>query len=649
MAEQIAAANDLARARAAAESCSWEEAVDLLTALDRSTSLEPEDLERLAEAAWWRGQMDRAIDARERAYAGHLAAGNTGRAARVALRVARDHELKRSATMSEAWVKRAERLLEDAPESPNYGYLERSRSHRALRRGDLDAAIRHAQRETELGTKFADRNLIALGLHDEGNALVQQGRLDEGFALLDEATVAAVGGELDPYPTAVIYCGVIASCRDIGDYARAGDWTDAAKRWCERQAISGFPGQCRIYRAEIMRLRGNWLDAEQEVGLACTELADFAPDVAADGFYELGELRRRMGDLDGADEAFRQAHGLGVDPEPGLALLQLERGEVEAAARSIARAIENTAPTKALSRARLFPAQVEIALETGDLETARAAAEALHEIGEEFGTAALRAAAATAGGAVQLAGGEAEVATRSLRRARDLWREVDAPYEGAKASVLLADAYSADGDAAAAELELRSAKGLFERLGATRELARTAALLGRSGTPQTRRAVRTFVFTDVVSSTNLIEVIGDDAWRDLVGWHDRTLRALFAEHGGEEIDNSGDGFFIAFDDAEGALACAITVQRRLAEHRREHGFAPQVRIGVHAAEATASAAGYHGKGVHEAARLGALAVGGEIVASVATIKAADVEYSNPRAVELKGITAPVEVVSVDWR
>lgn len=144
-------------------------------------------------------------------------------------------------------------------------------------------------------------------------------------------------------------------------------------------------------------------------------------------------------------------------------------------------------------------------------------------------------------------------------------------------------------------------------------------------------------------------MIGDDAWRDLVGWHDRTLRVLFAEHGGEEIDNSGDGFFVAFDDAEAALACAIAVQRRLAEHRREHGFAPQVRIGVHAAEATASAAGYHGKGVHEAARLGALAGGGEIVASVGTIEAADVEYSNPRAVELKGISAPVEVVSVDWR
>src|SRR5262245_4906821 len=646
MTEHITEADDLALAREALANSAWEEAVERLTELDRAGRLGPEDLEGLADAAWWRGQMDLSIDARERAYAGQRAAGDTARAAGLALRIARDYQHKRS-PMSDAWRKRAERLLEQTPEAPEHGDLERSRFNAALRRGDYEAAARHAQRTMDLGTKFGDANLIALGLHDQGYALVQQGRLDEGFAMLDEATVAAVSGELDPFPTAMIYCGVISSCRDIGDYARAGDWTDAAKRWCERQAISGFPGQCRIYRAEIMRLRGDWLDAEQEVGLACTELADFAPDVAADGFYELGELRRRMGDVDGADEAFRQSHGLGHDPEPGLALLQLDRGEVEAAARSIRRAIENTASARVLSRARLLPAQVEIAVAAGDLETARAAAESLEATAAEFGTASLRAAAATSLGAVELAEGDAEAATRALRSARDLWREVDAPYEAARARVLLAEAYMAEEDRAAAELELRAALDLFERLGATRELARTAALLG--GARETRRALRTFVFPDVVSSTSLVEAIGDEAWQDLVGWHDRTRRRPFEEPRGGETDSAGDGFFVAFDDAQSALACSIAIQRCLAEHRREHGFAPQVRIGVHAAEATASAGNYHGKGVHEAARLGALAGGGEIVASVVTIEGADVDYSSPRAVELKGISEPVEVLTVDWR
>src|SRR5262245_8260717 len=178
MSEQIAA-GDLARAREALERWSWEEAVELLTELDSSTSLDPADLEGLADAAWWRGQMDLAIDARQRAYAGQVAAGSPGAAARLALRIARDYELKGSA-MADAWVKRAERLLAEAPESVEHGHLERTRSNVALRRGDLEAALTHALRTTEIGTRFGDANLIALGLQAQGNALVQQGRLDEG-------------------------------------------------------------------------------------------------------------------------------------------------------------------------------------------------------------------------------------------------------------------------------------------------------------------------------------------------------------------------------------------------------------------------------------------------------------------------------------
>ena len=158
------------------------------------------------------------------------------------------------------------------------------------------------------------------------------------------------------------------------------------------------------------------------------------------------------------------------------------------------------------------------------------------------------------------------------------------------------------------------------------------------------------MFTDIVRSTNLVEAIGDEAWSDLVRWHDKTLRSLFAAHGGDEVDHAGDGFFVAFPDPARALEAAIAIQRRLADHRREHGFAPQVRIGLHATEAARQGAGYRGRGVHEAARISALADGGEIVASRETVD--DVHrfaVSSPREVTLKGIDAPVEVVSVDWR
>ena len=136
-------------------------------------------------------------------------------------------------------------------------------SRLALASGDFDSAIAHAEKTVEIGSRFGDRNLLALGLHDKGSALVRKGDAETGLALIEEATVAAVSGELSPYATGIVYCGVIAASRDIADLARAGNWTDAAQRWCDRQAISGFPGVCRVNRAEVMRLRGSWTEAEE--------------------------------------------------------------------------------------------------------------------------------------------------------------------------------------------------------------------------------------------------------------------------------------------------------------------------------------------------------------------------------------------------
>lgn len=163
-----------------------------------------------------------------------------------------------------------------------------------------------------------------------------------------------------------------------------------------------------------------------------------------------------------------------------------------------------------------------------------------------------------------------------------------------------------------------------------------------------RRVVKTFMFTDIVKSTNLVEAIGDEAWESLLHWHDETLRGLFVAHRGEEVVSTGDGFFVGFDTTEGALGCAVAIQRTLAEHRRAHGFAPQVRIGVHASPATQVENNFRGRGVHEAARIAALAEGGEILASRET--AGDYPgASGARTVTLKGISDPVEVVAVDWR
>jgi class 3 adenylate cyclase len=172
-------------------------------------------------------------------------------------------------------------------------------------------------------------------------------------------------------------------------------------------------------------------------------------------------------------------------------------------------------------------------------------------------------------------------------------------------------------------------------------------LRGKAG--PTRRVLKTFMFTDIVGSTNLVEAMGDEAWETLLRWHDGALREVFAAHQGEEIDHAGDGFFVGFDSPELAVATAIAVQRRLAEHRAKNGFAPQVRIGIHASDATQAGSRFSGKGVHEAARIAALASGGEIMASAATVADSTVATSAPRGVMLKGLSAPVDVVAVEWR
>jgi class 3 adenylate cyclase len=371
--------------------------------------------------------------------------------------------------------------------------------------------------------------------------------------------------------------------------------------------------------------------------------------MAGEAFHELGEIRLRMGNLEGADDAFGQAQALGSESQPGKALLLLARGRTDAAAASIKGSLEEITWNK-LARARLLPAQAEIAKMLGDVPTAEAAAAEIEVIAEEFGTAAIRAAAAHASGLAALLREDAAAAIERFRDARRLWREIDAPYEAAICTVLLAEARSAAGETEAAGLELEAARAAFERLGAIPDIARTDALLAEPATPTGSREVRTFMFTDIVGSTALVEAIGDDAWHDLLHWHDEALRRCLKENEGEEVHHTGDGFFVAFPDARAALACAIAIQRTLADHRRDHGFAPQVRIGVHGAEATRVGDDYEGAGVHAAARIGALAEGGEVLASADTVEGIDdVAFGASREVTLKGLAKPVQVVAVGWR
>lgn len=645
------------RARAALDRHAWGEAYEVMAQADHAGGLAPEDLEVLAQSAWWVGQQDVARDAWERAYTLHAKAGDKLAAANAAAQLAFNLLGAGLPSVLNGWVNRAERLLQGAPEQPVHALLAVVRGMMAFTAGDLDIAAAAGRRALELGTAFGIPDLQAMGLHLEGRALVAKGRVEEGMALLDEATAAAVSGELSPQVTGRVYCSTVSACWGVADYRRAGEWADAAERWCRRRSINGFPGVCRLHKAQIHKLRGMWREAEAEALLACKELPSWFPLDLGRALSEIGEIRLRTGDLEGAEEAFLQANDAGHDPNPGLALLQLAEGDVQAAAATIRDALDNpqagsfeTPPNSDLQRASLLPAQVEISLATGDLDAARAGAVDLDQIAETTGVAAMRASAAWARGLLQLAEGQAEAAQQSFRGSAALWAELDAPYETARARMGLADAYRAAGNEGRAVLEYRAALASFDRLGAAPDARRATEALGEAvGRPAPRQVERTFMFTDIVRSTNLVEALGDEAWGHLIRWHDEQLRSQFAAHRGEVVKAIGDGFFVAFQGPGDALACAVAIQRALAEHRRAHGFAPQVRIGVHAASATHEGLDYRGRGVNAAARVGALADGGEILATAQTAALAPTQPATRlRSVMLKGFADPVEVVSIEW-
>jgi class 3 adenylate cyclase len=302
----------------------------------------------------------------------------------------------------------------------------------------------------------------------------------------------------------------------------------------------------------------------------------------------------------------------------------------------------------------LLAAQSEIGIAAGDPDQARWAADELERVAAVFGSKGLLAEATTARGMVEMAEGGHAAARESLQAGVRLWQEVGAPYEAAKARVGWASALRASGSAEKATLELRAARTVFERLGARPDAERAARELGEAGAngaSRTAREEKVFMFTDIVKSTNLVELIGDEDWGHLVRWHNDTISRLVRDHGGTVVRTTGDGFFVTFDSSGRAVECAVTIQRALESHRKEHGFSPWVRIGMHRAEATRDGSDWRGVGVHAAARVGALADRQEILASRETAASAGTGYpvSEPRSVSLKGISQPLEVVAIDWR
>jgi DNA-binding CsgD family transcriptional regulator len=415
------------------------------------------------------------LKALERAQQAYLEAGDTPRSSRCAFWVGLRHAFRGETALASGWFGRAERLVgvhqRDCAER---GYLLLPVAEQHLSAHDDDAAYAAAAEAAAIAQRFGEPDLMAIARHQQGRARLQQGHVQEGLALLDEVMVAVTGNELSPLTTGLMYCGVVEGCQTVYALERARQWTSALSRWCDEQPeMLAFTGTCRLHRAELLELGGSWTEAIDEARRAYQRGAEVNPKAAAAALYRQAEVHRLRGDLTLADHAYRSASEAGFDPQPGLSLMLLARGETVAAANAVRRVLATT-PHR-FQRTPVLQACVEILLAAGQLEEARNASLELEEIARCIATDVLHAMAAHARGAVELAGGAAQDALLLLRRAAQLWQQIDAPYAAARARVLLGLACRDLGDGAGASLELHAAKVVFERLGATPDLTRVLA------------------------------------------------------------------------------------------------------------------------------------------------------------------------------
>ncbi len=349
-----------------------------------------------------------------------------------------------------------------------------------LHQGPLEQAVDGAAQTVQTARDLGDADLAAIGMQLQGRALIGQGRIDEGLALLDEAMTALLAGELTPLATGWVFCSVILACKDLADLQRAAEWTEAARVWCEAiPATTPYSqGLCRIYRGEVLALRGAWAEAEAEMRRAHLELLPHKPQGAAEASYGVGEILRRRGDLFDAEQAFVRARQLGWDPQPGMALLRLAQGRVDAAAAVLRSALASPTVDR-FGRARLLAAQVDVAIAAGALSEAQGAARELAAIADDLSSAVVQATASTARGALYLAEGDPAAALEHLRRGLDGWRALGLPYEEARTRLLIGTTLRMLGDEEGGSIEIDGAHAGFERLGAAADGRHAATLLQR--------------------------------------------------------------------------------------------------------------------------------------------------------------------------
>jgi DNA-binding NarL/FixJ family response regulator len=473
---------ELEQGREAYAERKWVDAYRALAAADRAEPLGAEDLELVARASYMLGRDDDYVSGLERAHHAYLESGQALPAVRCAWWIGHNFLFRGEMGPAKGWFARAQRLLErERRDCVERGYVLIAALLEHVFGGDHEAAHAVAVEITEIGERFGDQDLVAMGLMEQGHALVRRGRTREGLRLVDETMVAVTTGELSPIVAGIVYCNTIAFCQGVYELRRAQEWTAALTRWCDEQPdMVAHNGLCLVHRAQLMTLAGTWDAALEELRRLGERYTEGVLNQRALGHaaYQRGEVHRLQGEFEEAEAAYRQATRFGREPQPGLALLRLGQGRGDAAAAAIRRAVSET--SQPLKRATLLPAYVEITVAAGDLDAARSACRELDETAERQDTDLLHAMAAQARGEVALANDDAETALAALREACQAWQGLDAPHEAARAHALLGLTCRALGDEDTAAFELDAARGVFSELGAAPALTWIDSLSDRA-------------------------------------------------------------------------------------------------------------------------------------------------------------------------
>ena len=457
----------LERGRRSYERHAWREARDLLTACDATSPLDVADLERLAVASFLSGEDETSDDAWRRAHQRYLASKDRSGSVRCAFWLGFRLLNAGDLPSADGWIARLERLVRDAPDiSTEYASLSYLTGLLAVFTADLPRAENDLGRSVRIADACGDPDLSALARLALGRVLIFRGDVSRGVRLLDEAMVAVVAGETSPIVVGDSFCTAIDACHDVFDVRRGQAWTAAFGRWCDTQPdLVPYAGLCLVHRAEFLQLKGAWVEAMAQAGLARKRLSSpvVQPSLGA-AIYQQGELLRLRGRFDDAERHYREASNHGRDPQPGLALLRLAQGRHDAAAHGIDRALAEA--DDLVSRPQLLAACVEIMLAVGDVPAARAASAELVEAARALGSPMLAAVSDRATGAVVLADGDARAALAPLRRASSGFRALEATYDLARTGVLIARARRVLGDEEGARFELEAARAALEGLGA---------------------------------------------------------------------------------------------------------------------------------------------------------------------------------------